>query len=293
MTNLITLKNTCENGDLLQAELDPLRGMNLVSFKRGNLEAFDLSTRNLFEERFAGLGALIGPHFHHRKKEEIQTNFDTSIFPHIKAQKQKGVLEPFSHGIARYVPWKYDYSDTQVQAKLSSKDMFHGIRIKEFEGQDFEMSFQAMLVSDGLILNLSIQSEKPSVVGFHYYYAARSDSLVQAYVEDLYRDQETWKKIPTTWKDKHKLVFPLNQVADYGFKPFIKEEETYQLITLKNSSSLLHVEYTSSNEKETSWQLYRPENASFCCIEPLSALNPRAPFLTSSNLQVKLSLFFN
>jgi hypothetical protein len=293
MKESITLKNNTENGVPMEATFAPNQGMNLLSFKKGNIEAIDQTTMPLFLERYAGLGALIGPHFHHRPKEALIQKFDESLFPHIAKQKANEVQEPFTHGIARYVPWKYEYSETQISARLRGKDIYKGVLIKDFEGQDFEMTLDVKLIHDGLILQFNIHSELPSVIGFHYYYNYIPSSYVQAFVHEDYKTQETWKQLPSAWYDKikNKLHFDASQEADFGFKPIEQTDHPYHLISLKGSTHLLHVEYISSNEKETSWQLYHPKEASFVCIEPLSALNPRKPILKNSNLQLKISLF--
>ena len=213
--------------------------------------------------------------------------------PHIAKQKAAGIKEPFTHGIARYVPWKYDYSGTQINAKLRGKDLYKGTLIKDLEGQDFEMTLDIKLIHDGLILQFSIHSEFPSVIGFHYYYHYLPSSYVQAFVHKDYRSEYLWKPLPNSWYDplKHKLHFDLSQEADFGFRSIEQVDHPYHLISLKSPSQLLHVEYTSSNEEETSWQLYHPKKSSFVCIEPLSALNPRSPVLKSNNLLLKISLF--
>lgn len=289
----IILRNTTENGLPLEAIFAPLQGMNLLSFKKGTREALDQTTKELFTERCAGLGALIGPHFHHRPLDKISHAFDASLFPHIAKEFAKGIQEPFTHGIARYVPWTYEHSETQIHARLRGADLYKGTPIRTFEGQDFEMTFVIKLVHDGLILQLSIQSEFPSLVGFHYYYHHTSPSYVQALVKKEYRDQGQWKALPSSWYDttKSKLHFDLRECADFGFQPLAQPDHPYYLISLKSSHHLLHVEYTSSNDEEISWQLYHPKEASFACIEPLSTLNPIAPTLTNSNLYIKIGLF--
>ena len=77
----ITLKSQNTQGDIFEAMFLPDRGMNMISFKRGDVQVIDQSTRSLFEERFAGLGALIGPHFHHRNPAIIPKLKDESLFP--------------------------------------------------------------------------------------------------------------------------------------------------------------------------------------------------------------------
>ncbi|NRA90672.1 MAG: hypothetical protein HRU43_06060, partial [Simkaniaceae bacterium] len=200
----------------------------------------------LFHERSAGLGALIGPHFHHRKNPLV--NFDSSLFPHIAAQKTKGVREPFSHGIARYVPWKFAKSTTQVKAHLHGSDLYQNTSLKVFEGQDF--------------------------------------------VQDSYRDQNTWSPLKEEWiKDDH-FHFTLPQKADFGFLPKRKaENETDFHLNLNAPDYSLHLDYNAASDKEISCQIFHPENASYVCIEPLSAKDPTNPTLSRSTLEVKLQIF--
>ncbi len=92
----VWLKGETSGGQLLSARFMPSKGMNLVSLKKGECEAIDQLTKPLFEERYAGLGAMIGPHFHHRLESEIQPVKNASLFP-----QTKGLKESFSHGIGR------------------------------------------------------------------------------------------------------------------------------------------------------------------------------------------------
>src|SRR5690349_11544962 len=110
----IILENTTHDGSPLQATFLPDKGMNLVSYKKGGVEVIDPSTKSLFEERYAGLGALIGPHFHRRRTDALPKIPDESLFPHIARVKAKGVHDPFSHGIARYAPWKAEKKNNTV-----------------------------------------------------------------------------------------------------------------------------------------------------------------------------------
>ncbi|MDN3507970.1 MAG: hypothetical protein P0S94_03505, partial [Simkaniaceae bacterium] len=265
-------------------------GMNLISFKRGEIEAIDQNTRHLYEERFAGLGALIGPHFYQRAHESIATDFDHSLFPHIA---RAGREEPFSHGIARYAPWKYEASETQITARLSGKHEWNGVPLKTLQGFDFEMTFTAKLVHDGLLIDYAVKSEKPSVIGFHYYYRVEGESFVDAMVKNEYRDVEKWLPMPDRWwnKDNHKLHFPLNEEADWGFMPYQSPNEPFNRILLRTKSHLLHIDYCGNYDDQTSWQLYHPQNDTFACIEPLTALNPRKPSYNETKLQLKLSIY--
>lgn len=157
---MITLKNQALDGQLLQASFLPLKGMNLVSLKKGDLEIIDQSTINLFEERFAGLGALIGPHFHHRENQQIPLVPFEELFPHIARVKLKGGNEPFSHGIARYAPWNYSSTETTLHAKISGDDTWNGVLLSTLEGFNFEMYMDIELTSQGLTIELSVNAKK-------------------------------------------------------------------------------------------------------------------------------------
>src|SRR5262249_36353923 len=167
----IVLKNKSSKGEPLEATFLLDKGMNMVSYKKGNTEVIDQSTRTLFEERYAGLGALIGPHFHHRNPAVIPPIKDESLFPHIARIKAKGVNEPFSHGIGRYAPWNAKATQTKLNAILTGKDQWNGVPLSALEGQNFTMRFQAELLPDGLHLDLSVVSDSDSLIGIHYYYS--------------------------------------------------------------------------------------------------------------------------
>ncbi|GAB5412154.1 MAG: hypothetical protein ChlgKO_12680 [Chlamydiales bacterium] len=253
-----------ENGPF-KAKFAPECGMNLLSFSRDGVEIIDQNTKELFEQRFAGLGALIGPHFHHRQAFEIPTDFDVAPFPHIQRIK---TAEPFSHGIARYVPWAYDSCSTQIKAVLKSSDEVAGIPLRKLEGFDFEMHLEATMMPWGLLFHYSVESEKPSVIGFHTYYAL--DDAPAVVITD----------------DKKEIS--INGAFDTNFHPKDPLVENRILLNTKNYS--LHLFYECPSQ-ENSWQLFHPEGASYVCIEPLSAKNPRKPVNCTSQLEVKLEIY--
>lgn len=271
------------------AQFLPEKGMNGVSLKKGEIEAIDQSTWDSFEERFSGLGPLIGPHFHHRKGEDIVPVKQETLFPHIARVKARGVQEPFSHGIARYAPWTLLFlTDEAVGAVLKGEDRWKGVPLKELEGQDFQFTFTANLSAAGLSIELSLESEKRSVAGLHTYYAlAQGGGLIKANVQNVYNDAGRLKPIPSTWNYYDtQLIYDLKEGADWGFFPLDKRQATIQLETATHN---LQVQYESPHE-ENSWQLWHPKGASFACIEPLSAKEPRKPRLTSSSLKILISI---
>lgn len=286
--SVIVLKHGTNEGENLQATFLPDKGMNLISLKKGDIEIIDQSTRNLFEERYAGLGALIGPHFHHRKTEVLPIIKEEKFFPHIATVKSKGIQEPFSHGIARYAPWKAEATENSVKGVLTGKDTWNGIPLSNLEGQNFNMTFDAHLNENGLFLNLSVVSDAPSLVGIHYYYALPGGrGRITTDVQNQVLIAGEVKPIPSTWQfdAQQRLIFDLKDEADFTFRPYpnllkgniLLQTDEYQLIT----------RYTSRSA-ENCWQLYHPQGASFVCIEPISSQDPRHPNLTVSSLNIHL-----
>lgn len=285
------LRADVEEGAQYSVCFEPGRGMNFTHLKKGEIEAIDQSTRDLFEARYAGLGALIGPHFHHRNSAVIAPVKNEALFPHIAIDKAKGSKEPFSHGIARYAPWKVEESsDTHLYASLKGDDEWRGVPLKELEGQNFEMSYHAHVTSKGLEIELSVIGETESIVGLHTYYALGSGaSVIKAHVQDRYVDKSVWKKIPVEWgfDDEHHLAYVLDKDTDFGFHPF--PDPLKGRIVLQTASHELEVCYSSPNE-ENSFQIWHPKNSSFVCIEPLSAQDPRKPKLTVNRLKIEIAI---
>ena len=87
----IRLKNTSTQGHPLEATFLPEGGMNLCSYRLGEIEVIDQETLPLFEERRAGLGALIGPHFHQR--EQVSGGMRPSFLILLR-EKPKGAKTP-------------------------------------------------------------------------------------------------------------------------------------------------------------------------------------------------------
>lgn len=290
--DIIIISNKTPDGELLQASFLPDRGMNMISYKKGEIEIIDQSTRSLFEERYAGLGSLIGPHFHRRHPATISPIQEDFLFPHIARARAKGILDPFTHGIGRYAPWSAQDTPNKVIAILSGKDKWNGIPLSVLEGQDFTMRFEAELNPDGLRINMSVVSDRDSLVGLHYYYALpEKKGKVISDVKNLFHEGEGLdpKQIPSSWDydSQHMLTYDLSKSADYCFRPFFNP--CLGKILLDTGAYRLQTVYESQNE-ENSWQLYHPENGSFVCIEPFSAQNPRRPNLTVSSISVHLQI---
>lgn len=286
----IVLRNETPSGEKLEATFLPDKGMNMISFKHGAVEVIDQSTRNLFEERYAGLGALIGPHFHHRKPETIPPIKDESLFPYIARLKAKGIKEPFSHGIARYAPWQAQSTPTSVSAVLTGKDTWNGVPLSVLEGQNFKMTYAAELTTVGLNIEMSVVSDTDSLVGIHYYYhLPKGKGTVMSRVQKQFIEGGNKRAIPDTWDldAQHLLRFSLDNEADFTFYPFPDPLEGK--ILLDAVSHQLLTTYSCISQ-ENSWQLYHPAGASFVCIEPISAQDPRHPNLSVSSIRIQLQV---
>ncbi len=286
---LVLLSNISSDGEPLTVTYLLKQGLNMASYKKGDIEAIDQSTRPLFDECFAGLGPMIGPHFYHRPKEMITKVPDESLFPFIARERATGSDEPFTHGIGRYIPWKVHFTDNSITGTIKGSDEYKGVLLKDLEGQDFTMTYEANLLPDGLHIAMSVASDKASIVGLHYYYALKGGGTVTSQVQDQYNDMSVWKTIPDVWwvKEKHHLKYDLNNAADFGFLPY--PDSLQASILLKTSEHSIRVSYTAPTE-ENSWQLWHPKDASFVCIEPVSAKNSRRAVANSSSIHVKIEI---
>lgn len=268
----------------------PEKGMTLASFKKDGTEVIDQETKATFEERRAGLGPLIGPHFHMRSPARIPKLTNESAFPQIQQARDKGRIDPFSHGIAKFVPWKFEATGTTIKGTLSGKETWNDVPLSVLEGQNFIMSFEASLSEEGLNITLSVVSDTDSVVGLHTYYRLPDrKGRVKAFVNDKARINQQLVDVPASWgfNSENELLFELDKPADFTFTHFPSPLEGK--ILLETSEYTLSIISRSMNQ-ENSWQLFHPPGASYVCIEPLSASNPKNPILSASTLHVQLQI---
>jgi hypothetical protein len=266
----IVLTHISEDGISTQATFLPEHGMNLISYKRGEIEVIDPSTKEGFDQRSAGLGPLIGPHFHRRQPDLIPKIDNEPEFPQSAYCKENGITDYFSHGVARYVPWKFEKFENGFKAEISGKDLWKGVPLATIEGQNFQMKMEASLDHEGLKIILSVVSDTDSIVGLHYFYRLpEGKGVVKSHIKD------------------EQIEIPLTTSLDKNFRPF--PHPRYGHIVLETSEYILKTDYECISE-ENSWQLYHPEGASFVCIEPLSAQDPRHPNLSVSSLTIRLKI---
>lgn len=278
----LALEATAEDGSPLVATFLPEKGMNLCSFKKGSLEAIDQETRTLFDERFSGLGPLIGPHFHQRQAAVIPTIPDEALFPHIARIRAQGRIDPFSHGIARYAPWtQVKATANSFEASLTGKEQWHGLTLSQLEGQNFSMRFSGHLDAKGLHLTLSVVSDSDSLAGFHYFY--RLPNKRGKLIADVAKAPEAW---PRNQAGRLELDLVPELQLDHTLHHY--PDPLHGTILLETEEYTLRIQ-TASASAENSWQLYHPQGATFVCIEPLSAFDPKHPNLTVSTIQKQIN----
>lgn len=286
---VVHLKHLSSDGGIVEAHFSPTHGMNLLSFKKNGLELIDQSTKDDFKRRFGGLGPLIGPHFYHREREDIK-EIDEKSFPHIKVLGDLSKTDPLSHGIGRYVSWNYDETSTSISGHICGLDTHNGQTLASFEGFNFELKFHAKVTASGLDIKYSVSSQMhPSTIGLHYYLSLPDKKgIITMKSKDQYNDMGTFKDIPKEWKDKDgNLSFNLDRAADFGFWPDSSDKCGQAL--LSTPSHKLKISYKADSE-QNAFQIYHPKDASFVCIEPVSAIDPRAPSGTDHKLHIKLEV---
>lgn len=265
----------------------PEKGMNLLSLKKDKLELIDQSTTDLFEERCAGLGALIGPHFYQKKESLLPPPPPMTLFPHLPKILAKGQKDFFSHGIGRYVPWQFQAEEAKIVAKLTSVDLFKGIPLSDLEGSNFYLTYEAEILDDRIRIKISSNSDTESLIGLHYYYQMKSPSAVHGNIDPFYYEKGEKKELPKEWlNDQKELFIPIDSEIDYGFHP--KLENGKGTLSLKTKEYELRFEIVPEDQSEFSIQVYHPKESSFVCIEPISAANPRGKIPKKGSLTIDL-----
>ena len=286
----VCLQHITKDKKLLEAVFSPSHGMNLLSLKKDGLELIDPNTTFDFEKRYGGLGPLIGPHFYHRKEDDIPRISDSSIFPHIQNLNASQKKDPLSHGIGRYCSWNFHETSTSITGHISGLDAHNKVTLASLEGFNFKMDFSCHLTNTGLDIDYHVISENhPSTIGLHYYFSLpEKKGFVTIPCKSKYNDMGNWKTIPNNWLNKEKsLYFNLDEESDYGFLP--NTDNNKGVAFLQTPSHNIKISY-KANSSEHAFQLYHPKDATFVCIEPVSAQDPRKPSGTDHKLQVKIDI---
>ncbi len=273
----------------IKATFDPEHGLNMVSLIIEGKELIDQSTKKGFQESSRGLSPLIGPHFYHRAPDAIPF-FDTEAL-HLLSKKLRfrDEVEPFSHGIARYVPWRVlETTATSFKAELDSHDKVLDWTLAEIEGFDFVLGFEASVTERAIEICYSAKStSQPVVVGLHTYYALQEGMhFAELSGAPFYYDKLNRRSVPHDWLVNQTLKIPLDQALDYTFSPQLSREG-FGEVELHCGVSALKIE--AKAHPDLSFQLYRPADASYICVEPIAAINPRIVTQKHASLEVHIS----
>ena len=128
---------------------------------------------------------------------------------------------------------------------------------------------------------------KPSIAGLHYYYALNGTTgNVQMKCAPEYGDKCIYRPIPSRWQDKEgNLNFDLAEEADYTFNPISPDFTGEALLTTPTHTLKIHYKTATP---ENAFQLYHPPGATFVCIEPVTAKDPRKANQKKNSLFVKI-----
>lgn len=152
------------------------------------------------------------------------------------------------------------------------------------------MDFSCHLTNTGLDIKYHVQSEEhPCTIGLHYYLALpEKEGFVTIACKKEYNDLGTLKTIPDKWlNDKEFLHFNLDQQSDFVFIP--DTDDFSGEATLSTPSRKLRIFYKADSE-QNAFVLYHPKDATFVCIEPVSAKDPRSPYGMSHKLRIKIDI---
>ncbi|MFZ4773569.1 MAG: hypothetical protein ACOYK9_06240 [Chlamydiia bacterium] len=273
----------------IRAEFDPKLGLNMVSLVIEGSELIDQSTRGAFLEGSRGLGPLIGPHFYHRPPDTIPFFDDKTMHELSKVLHFRRETEPFSHGIARYVPWRVlRQTKTSFLAQLDSHDKVLDLTLGEIEGFDFATEFEASVTERALHIRYTAKSSsQPVVVGLHTYYALKPMmKFAELNGAPFYYDKLNKRSVPEEWFSEDGLRIPLDQPLDYTFSPQLNRDGFGEVEVRKGVSTL---KIQAKATPDLSFQLYRAADSPFICIEPIAAINPRIVTQKHASLEVRIS----
>ncbi len=265
----IVLHNQTSDGSALEATFSVTEGLNLVSFKKGDIEFIEQSQ-----------GALIGPHYGNRINGIIPS------FPDIPNTTNQS--DPFFQGIGRYAPWQVENTENTIKASLNGKQEWMGQPLAKLEGQVFTLSFKANLTSSGLKIIYSVVSESDSVVGLDYHFRLpEGRGTVISDVKDYYLENKEPKTVPSSWTydANRNLSLDLDRNCNYTFYPFRNPLEGR--IWLRTSEYDLQMNYRCPCQ-ENSWQVVHHKGTNSVSLGPISAKLPYRPVLTVSSLEVDL-----
>lgn len=181
-----------------------------------------------------------------------------------------GKGEPFPHGIAAHAPWRdLEVETHRIEAALRGSEEWCGTPLKELEGQNFLLRFEALFLGERLRFLLSCVSDTDSLVGYHCCCRLPKEA---GYLEadDLFCE-----------------TFTAESAVDRALRP--SKDPCSEEITLTTSEYLLTISYSCCCV-ENCWHLHKVEGTPFLAIAPLSSRDPKRPHLSVSSIAIDLTL---
>ena len=215
MDERVVLKSHSDNGHPLEAIFLPAQGMNLISFKKGDVEIID-QTPPLIQ-------GIVGPYYGQRIAQIIPHCKEEPYVQHAKKMELLGYHDPFAYGIARYASWRYSSTENSLSASLNDKDLWNGISLKTLVGQAFEMHISVNIHSKGLKFLFSIVSDSDSLVGMQYFFQLpEKKGKIQSKIQDTYLSSEGHSQVPLalTPNEKNFLEYAFEKPIQMAFFPF-------------------------------------------------------------------------
>jgi hypothetical protein len=260
-------------GDGWRAVVSPDMGFALVDYSVKEVQILDLKRTPNFIDNRKGLGPLILPHFN--QEGPIPAAVDAKKFPHAAKLKEININHPFQHGVGRYMPWTVTTGENYVEGKISGADKFNGYSLKEIAGFDFSATVRYVAGPYQLLVTFDVTGDKPVFAGIHFYY-------------DLVNAATATVTLPVEGQ-KDALVVKLDQALDNVYLPprtkdvakCRLETDTYRLDTFIKTAG-------APEESFDAVTIFSPKDATFVCVEPLSAVpgkpNPKTRFSAAIGL---------
>ena len=246
---------TVEKGSV-RLDVAPDLGFSLVRFLWNGVDILDRRTEQGFIRARKGLGPLIMPHFNQFADLPV---IDENAFPHVEQLRNLGVAHPFQHGVARYLPWRYEAAEASVTGEFSSDSHYRGHLVRDLAGFRFRARVSYRIVDDGITIEFDVEGEKPIAAGTHFYYDVVDKQKASVSLSDAF----------TPAPDRLRLDQPINEI--YYVRSDVADHEASA--TLTTSAYRLTTTIRVGGPSERSFEsvvIFCPPEGRFVCVEPIS-----------------------
>lgn len=277
-------------GAPMRAVVCPALGMSLVEFTIGGVHLLEPRSVGEFLSVRKGLGPLIVPHFNQGRRVPPAEELPPARlegFPHVRRLQERGIGDPFQHGVGRYVSWPYETyrvggSFAAVSGRIDGSTECGGLRLAVAQGFDFSARVEYRIERRKLEVRFDVEGEQPVACGIHFYYRlpdpARCGVWLEAKGPRRTSDGST-KPIPESWGKEGALTIPLAEALDDTFLPVtsLQGTSTYRLVTPEYQLDTVVPTAGPEQNIYESVVIFSPAGADFVCLEPLSAREGTRP----------------